>query len=105
MREMFTLRGGPSLDVAVSGHAGLEAVRSRRPDLVLVDLDLPDIGGLEVVRRLRADPLTASLPCVAVTALALEEDERHARAAGCVGFLSKPFGIAELFAEIDRHLR
>jgi signal transduction histidine kinase len=105
MREMFTLRGGPSLDVAASGRAGLEAVRSRPPDLVLVDLDLPDIGGLEVVRRLRADPLTATLPCVAVTALALDEDERQARAAGCVGFLSKPFGITELFAEVDRHLR
>jgi signal transduction histidine kinase len=105
MREMFTLRAGPSLEVAVTGSAGLEAVRSRRPDLVLVDLDLPDIGGLEVVRRLRADPLTATVPCVAVTALALEEDERRAAAAGCVGYLSKPFGIAELFAEIDRHLR
>jgi CheY-like chemotaxis protein len=105
MREMFTLRDGPSLEVAVTGSAGLEAVRDQRPDLVLVDLDLPDIGGLEVVRRLRADPLTATVPCVAVTALALEEDERQARAAGCIGYLSKPFGIAELFAEIDRHLR
>jgi len=105
MREMFTLRGGPSLDVAASGRAGLEAVRSRPPDLVLVDLDLPDIGGLEVVPRLRADPLTATLPCVAVTALALDEDERQVRAAGCFGLLSKPFGVAELFAEVDRHLR
>jgi two-component system, cell cycle response regulator DivK len=57
------------------------------------------------VRRLRADPLTARLRCVAVSAYALEDDERRARKAGCVGYLTKPFAVGTLYDEIDRHLR
>jgi signal transduction histidine kinase/AmiR/NasT family two-component response regulator len=104
MQEMLSLRGGLELEVAGTGAAGLAAARRSRPDLLLVDIGLPDMNGLAVVRSLRADPLTARLPCVAVSAYALEDDEREARAAGCVGYLTKPFALARLYAEIDRHL-
>jgi CheY-like chemotaxis protein len=104
MQEMLALRGGLALEVATNGARGLEAARRLPPDLLLVDIDLPDMGGLEIVRRLLADPLTARLRCVAVSAYALDEDDRQARAAGCVGYLSKPFSVAKLYDEVDRHL-
>ncbi len=105
MQELLALRSDVELAVAADGTSGLALAQRLHPDLLLVDIDLPDIGGLEVVQRLRADPLTARLRCVAVSAYALEDFERQARAAGCVGYLAKPFSVTRLYEEIDRHLR
>jgi signal transduction histidine kinase len=104
MAQMFTLRDDLRLEVAADCKTALERIRHCRPDLVLVDLGLPDGNGLDVVRLLRAEPSTATLPFIAVTALARETDRQRALEAGCVGFLSKPLAVGALFAEIDQHL-
>jgi two-component system cell cycle response regulator DivK len=102
-----------ALTVAIlqnAGHAvlqadgaasGLEVAREQQPDLVLMDLQLPDIDGLTATRMLKADPQTASLPVIAVTAFAMKGDEDHTRSAGCDGYVTKPIRYKEFLAEVD----
>ena len=75
-----------------------------RPRLILMDLQLPTMDGLELTRRLKADPVHAGVVIVALTAYAMKGDEEKARAAGCDDYISKPFVIEELLATIARHL-
>ena len=75
---------------------GLEAVeiaRNRRPDLILLDMRLPDTSGFDVARRLKADEITRSIPVVAVTAFAQTEHQREALASGCDGYFVKPVNV------------
>jgi len=72
------------------GRSGLEAARRERPDLVLCDIQLPDMDGYEIVRQIRADPALSGLPLVAVTALAMVGDRAKALAAGFQGYIAKP---------------
>ena len=87
---------------ATTGEEALEKVRQQRPDLILMDLQLPGMDGLEVTRRLKGDPSTAGIPVVAVTALAQSEDERSARAAGCVGYITKPIRLSRFPDQVER---
>ena len=89
---------------AESGEIALELLATHRPDLVLMDLQLPGLDGLELTRRLTADPANAGMPIVALTAHALEADEEQARAAGCVGFITKPIRLSEFPAQVAAHL-
>ena len=89
---------------AADGVAGLAEAESFRPDLVLLDLRLPGIDGLEVTRRLRAGPMSAALRIVAVSASAYDVDRSECIAAGCDAFLAKPFREEELWAMIQRVL-
>ncbi|MCC6179928.1 MAG: response regulator [Chloroflexi bacterium] len=85
---------------AATGARGLERARER-PDLILLDLRLPDLSGFEVARRLSSDPATRGIPILAITALDQEDDRHAAERAGCVGFVGKPFtqqGLAEAIA-------
>jgi CheY-like chemotaxis protein len=75
---------------AADGGAAIEVARREHPDLVVMDLGLPGIDGWEATRRLKADPKTADIPVVALTAFAMRGDEERAREAGCDGYLSKP---------------
>ncbi|MET0339951.1 MAG: response regulator [Polyangiales bacterium] len=75
---------------ATSAERALELMRAARPDLLLLDLQLPDMDGLELTRILRADPQLADLPIVAVTAYAMKGDEERAREAGVDGYVTKP---------------
>jgi CheY-like chemotaxis protein len=70
---------------------------------LLLDLDLPDMNGIEVLRRLRADPATAAIPCLAVSAFALGPEIQHALDQGCAAYLTKPFAADELLTLIERH--
>lgn len=75
---------------AVTAEEGLPLARSELPDLVLMDLALPGIDGLEATQRLREDPVTSGIPVVALTASAMQVDEERALQAGCVGIIHKP---------------
>ena len=86
---------------ADSAGNGIDMARDEQPDLVLMDLQLPDIDGLTATRMLKADPKTAALPVIAVTAFAMKGDEAETRAAGCDGYVTKPIRYKEFLAEVD----
>jgi len=80
---------------------GIDIARAQQPDLVLMDMYLPDIDGLNATRMLKADPLTAHIPVIAVTASAMQGDEDDFRAAGCDGFVAKPIRYKEFLIVLD----
>lgn len=90
--------------VAVDGYAAISAAVNRPPDLIVLDICLPDIDGMEVVKRVHENPALRHIPIVAVTALAKPEDRARILQAGCVEYLSKPFNIRDLETVIRQHL-
>ena len=88
---------------ATTGAEAVELATAHSPDLVLMDIQLPDIGGVEVLGRLRADERTASVPVVALTAQAMEGDRERFLAAGFDGYLSKPIDVDELIETVRRY--
>lgn len=93
-------RRGFAMELAMDGAEGVAKARSLLPDLVLMDLSLPVMDGWEATRRLRADPLTARLPIIALSAHASEEDRASALAAGCDDFDTKPVELDRLLGKI-----
>ena len=87
-----------------SGAAVLDLARRHRPDLVLMDIQLPDISGLHAVRQLKGDPQTRGIPVIAVTAFAMAGDERKALDSGCDGYIAKPIMLREFLATIEQFL-
>ncbi|HJU14872.1 MAG TPA: response regulator [Stellaceae bacterium] len=90
---------------AVLGKEAVRRVHDSRPDLILLNLQLPDISGLEVARTLKADKATQTIPIVAVTAFAMRGDEERAREAGCDGYVTKPIRIQEFVRTVETFLR
>jgi DNA-binding response OmpR family regulator len=90
---------------AADGESAVEMARRDQPDLVLLDLMLPGIGGLEVCRRLRAEPRTAQIPIIMLTAKGDETDAVVGLAQGADDYVRKPFGVKELMARVAAHLR
>jgi CheY-like chemotaxis protein len=90
---------------STSGEAALDAARAAPPRLILMDMQLPGMDGLEVARALRADPDTNGIPVVALTAHAMQGDAERARAAGCCGYITKPIESARFTAQIAEILR
>jgi len=86
---------------ARSGEEGVSLAHVCCPDLVLMDLQLPGIDGVEAMHRLRRDPVVADVPVVAVTAFAMQEDRDRALADGFDGYLSKPISVRALPAQVD----
>jgi two-component system, cell cycle response regulator DivK len=84
------------------GEAALELARQHRPDLILMDIQLPDISGMEAVRRLKEDDQTQTIPIIAVTAFAMSGDESQILASGCDAYIAKPFRVAELLGLVDQ---
>ncbi len=95
---------GHTLLEAADGEAALRVVESEKPDLVLLDIQLPDMDGIEVIRRLRQMPEFGSNPIVAVTAYAMKGDKEKAIEAGCDAYVAKPFSIYELRRVVDEML-
>src|SRR5580700_4424568 len=91
-------RAGFTVVVATNGAQGIAMAASEQPDLILMDLTLPDIDGEEVTRRIRADPATKRIPVIALTANAMNSD--RALAAGCDDFDTKPVDMPRLLAKI-----
>jgi two-component system cell cycle response regulator DivK len=89
---------------AMDGEAGVEAALAGRPDLILMDVQLPKMSGLDATRRLRADPRTASTPIIVITSFALSGDDQKARDAGASSYLAKPYSPRELLAKIREFL-
>lgn len=97
-------RRGFEVSVAFSGAEAIDQVAADRPDLVLMDLSLPEMDGLEVTRRLRGRPETRALPIIALTAHAHEEDRRRSLEAGCDDHETKPIDFPRLLEKIERLL-
>ena len=89
---------GFTVDVAGSALEAMRHIETHRPDLILMDVQLPGKDGLSLTRELKADPATASIPIVALTAYAMVDDQEEALAAGCIGHIAKPFDV-ETFAD------
>ncbi len=89
---------------ATNGLEALEAAEKAPPRLILMDLQLPVMSGIAVIERLKANELTAHIPIVAVTAFAMSTDETRARAAGCVGFITKPINTREFPQQVNKFL-
>jgi two-component system cell cycle response regulator DivK len=92
------------IDEAENGVEALAAVAKQRPDLILMDIQLPIMDGYEATRRIKADPALKSIPIIAVTSYALGGDEDRARAAGCDDFVAKPYSPKQLLAKVRQHL-
>jgi CheY-like chemotaxis protein len=95
---------GARAAVASDGLAVLAHVERERPRMILLDLMMPGLDGFQVARRLKADPATADIPVVAISALARADDREAALAAGCDEFVRKPFDLDELEALIKSYL-
>ncbi len=101
MRGILAQRPQVQMEVSVTGLDGLAAVRAHRPNLILLDMHLPDISGLELLRHFKADPETASIPVLIVSADALAPQIDAALAAGATRYLTKPVDVAELLSALD----
>lgn len=86
---------------AVDAETGLTLARAGKPDLILMDLQLPGMDGLAATALLKKDPATAAIPVIALTAMAMKADREKARAAGCDVYIAKPLRYKELLAAID----
>jgi two-component system, cell cycle response regulator DivK len=101
----FLLRSaGYSVLSAIDAESGLALARNQQPDLVLMDIQLPGMDGLEATALLKGDEATRGIPVIALTALAMKGDEARIRAAGCDGYIAKPLAYKEFLATIASHL-
>jgi two-component system cell cycle response regulator DivK len=89
---------------AANAEAGLTLARASLPDLILMDIQLPGMDGLEATGHLKADPATRAIPVIALTALAMKGDEERIRAAGCDGYIAKPMSYRGLLSTIAARL-
>jgi two-component system cell cycle response regulator DivK len=103
LRDLLTSVGYEVIE-AVTGEEGVSSAKSHRPDLILMDLQLPVLDGYEATRRIKADPALSHIPIIAVSSYALNGDDVKALEAGCDAYISKPFSPRELLAKIREYL-
>jgi two-component system, cell cycle response regulator DivK len=103
VRDLVTASGYDLIE-ATTGEEGLAAAARERPDLILMDIQLPGIDGYEVTRRIKANPQLKKIPIIAVTSYALSGDDKKAFAAGCDAYVTKPFSPRLLLAKINEYL-
>lgn len=103
LRDLLTSVGYAILE-ATTGHQGISAAVTHCPDLILMDIHLPDIDGYEATRRIKAHPALGHIPIIAVTSYALSGDDVKAFQAGCDGYVTKPFNPQTLLATIRTYL-
>jgi two-component system cell cycle response regulator DivK len=100
VRDVLTFKGYEIIE-ADNGEDGVRLARERRPRLVLMDIQLPGIDGIEALRRLRADDTTRGIPVIAVTASAMDRDRQKIMAAGFDGYQSKPLNVKGFVAAVE----
>jgi two-component system cell cycle response regulator DivK len=101
---MLLESAGHTVLTAVDAEAGLTLARDELPNLILMDIQLPGMDGLEATALLKKDDATRAIPVIALTALAMKGDEARIRTAGCDGYIAKPMGIQEFLAAVAAHL-
>jgi two-component system, cell cycle response regulator DivK len=99
LRDLLTAAGYDLLE-AVDGEQGVARAQAEKPDLILMDIQLPQIDGYEATRRIKADLALRHIPIIAVTSYALSGDEEKTRAAGCDAYIAKPFSPRQLLAKV-----
>ena len=107
-RDMLSRRlekRGYAVTIAVDGGEGVALARSAGPDLILMDMSLPVLDGWEATKQLKADPATAGIPVIALTAHAMDSDRQKAIGAGCDDFDTKPVELARLLGKIEELLK
>ena len=103
LRDLLTSVGYDYIE-AINGAEGVAAAERERPDLILMDIQLPIVDGYEATRRIRAIPALDKIPIIAVTSYALSGDEAKALAAGCNAYVTKPFSPRQLLAKVREFL-
>jgi two-component system cell cycle response regulator/two-component system cell cycle response regulator DivK len=104
VREVLKGRGYRILE-ATSGEEALDAVKFIRPDLILMDIQLPGMDGLAVTRQLKEDPATRDIPTIALTAHVMKRDEERVLEAGCAGYIPKPIDTVNFPIQVAAYLR
>jgi two-component system, cell cycle response regulator DivK len=102
--KKFLRMGGYEMVGAETGEAGIDKAKANRPALILMDINLPDIDGVEATKRLRADAATVDIPIIALTANAMHGDRERFLEAGCDDYLSKPVSKSELLEKVGQVL-
>ena len=105
LMEFILARQGHEMIVAVNGEEALQKIRTEQPDLVLLDIMMPRIDGYEVAQQLRADPATAALPIIMLSAKAQEEDIRRGVEVGVDEYVTKPFSPEHLVHVVSEYLK
>ena len=103
IRDLLTSAGYEMIE-ALDGAQGVAMATEHKPDLILMDMQLPVLDGYEATRRIKADPTLAHIPVIAVTSYALSGDEAKTKAAGCNGYVAKPFSPRQLLAKVREFL-
>jgi len=103
LRDLLT-HAGYEIVEAADGEQALVAAAARRPDLILMDIQLPVLDGYEATRRIKADPSLRAIPVIVITSYALSGDENKAREAGCDDYVAKPYSPRQLLAKIQQYL-
>jgi two-component system cell cycle response regulator DivK len=103
MRDLLTSAGYEMIE-AVTGEEGIALAERERPDLILMDIQLPGLDGLETTRRIKANPALRAIPIIAVTSYALSGDDVKAREAGCNDYVTKPFSPRALLAKVREYV-
>jgi two-component system cell cycle response regulator DivK len=103
LRDLLGSVGFEMLE-AWDGEQGVAMAQSQRPDLILMDIQLPGLDGYEATRRIKADPALKAIPIIVVTSYALSGDGDKAREAGCDDYVTKPYSPRQLLAKIREHL-
>ncbi len=97
-------KSGHKVIEAKEGAVGVESAIKEKPDLILMDIQLPDIDGLEATKRIRASEADGDIPIIALTSFAMAGDRERALAAGCTGYIEKPINPETFMAEIEKYL-
>ena len=103
LRDLLRVSGYETIE-AINGKQAVELARSQKPDLILMDIQMPEMDGLEATRIIKADASTRHIPVLALTSYAMKGDEGKILQAGCDGYLAKPFDIQELLKQVAKYL-
>ncbi len=102
-RDLLEIHGYQTLE-ARTGPEALECLKDNRPDLILMDIQLPEVSGLEVTREIKSSPELSEIPVIAVTAFAMKGDEERIRQGGCEDYIAKPISVASFLEKVKRYL-
>lgn len=103
-RDLLEAHGYETFETK-DGSNAVSMTKAIHPDLILMDIQLPEISGLDITKKIKADPEIADIPIIAVTAFAMKDDEEKILRAGCQAYISKPISISHFMQTVDQFLR